>query len=341
MSYIERLRVDGFRNLKGIDIQFAPGMNIVSGPNGAGKSNLLEAIHYLLYLRSFRNVPDSELIGDGGDGFSIEGSGGGHQASVRLHDGTKKVLLNGVKRSRYSEYAGWLNCVIFSLSDLWLVIGAPSYRRHWLDSLIIRLKPETYRTFLEFRTVLKQRNQLLIRGGDSPQFEVWTEQLIEIGKRIYQFRGQIFPEMKAEFNRIASEIGLEIDITYHPVTTPETFAADLQKVKTREIELRKTIIGPHRDDIIIAKDGRDIRGYGSTGEQRIGAIILRFVEGNLLKKRGTEPILLFDEPFIEIDPNYRERVEDFLTGQSIIATTTELSGEKIFRIERGRIEVAD
>lgn len=342
MAILRRIGAEGFRNLKGVDIELDPVSNLIYGPNGAGKSNLLEAIYYLCYLRSYRNAIEEELIGFDRDGFSLEGVGADKTAVVRLKDGKKKVILNSVERRRYSDYAGWIDCVVLTLSDIWIVRGSPTRRREWLDILISRIRPDYYRELIEYRSILKQRNQLLLKGRMDGEIEAWTDRLVAVGKRIYRLRHAIFPEIENIYQELSDDLRLESTITYQPSTEPESFRADLEASQPRESEIGQTTVGPHRDEIVIKKSGHNMKGYGSEGEQRLSGIILRIVEQELFKKKKKDPILLLDEPFIEIDNNYRARVEELLkrSHQLIIASTRDSNWGRRFKINGGRIEVA-
>jgi len=342
VSRINRIEVDGFRNLKGIEIDFDPGINLIVGENGAGKSNLLEAIYYLLYLRSYRNATEAELVNLESEGFSLKGFGDEDRVEVRVRNGTKRVFRNGIERHRFHDYYGWLDGVVFSLSDILIVRGSPSLRRDWLNSLLARCDAN-YRLLLnEYRSILKQRNQLLLQERYGPELEAWSERLVEVGSKVYQIRYQTFPRIKEWFQALAHQLNLPLEISYHPVTSPERFWPDLRRSASRERELRLTVVGPHRDEIGITKAGQDIRAYGSEGEERLAGIILRLVEAEMIKARK-DPILLLDEPFIEIDKHNQERLKSLLAnkGQLILATTTPDWQGKTVRLKGGRVEATD
>lgn len=338
-----KIAVDGFRNLHGIEIEFDPGTNLIIGPNGAGKSNILEAIYYLFYLRSFRNATEEEMIGFETDGFSLEGESDKKKAVVRIKEGKKKVILNGVEKKRYSNYAGWTHCVILSLSDIWIIRGSPAQRRNWLNSLLIRVSPGYYRQLIEYRTTLKQRNQLLMQRRADGELEAWTDRLVTIGNKIYEFRHWIFPEIKDMYQHLSTNLKLRSTINYQPSTGPELFRSDLERARPKELEIGQTLIGPHRDEIVIEKIRHNIKHYGSDGEQRLSGIILKIVESEIFKKEKKEPILLLDEPFIEIDQHFKEKIKDLVShsGQSIMASTLDTYQGRKFRISGGRIEVAN
>jgi DNA replication and repair protein RecF len=320
---VERIRLDSisirdFRNLERADLELpAEGIAII-GDNGHGKTNILEAIYYLQILRSIRDARDQDLTRFDTAGFHIAAKAhtpNQHEIGVGFERATKrkKVMIDRVQPKRLSNALGSLPSVMFSPRDLELVSGAPSERRRYLD-LVLALTDRKYLHALQhYRANLARRNAALRnatrRGTSDAEVSVWEPALAEHGSRLIEARARWVADAAPEFARLAESIGEQgqAQIRYvSPFADSEArydvlLAAFEEK---RPLDMRRglTHVGPHRDDLELTLDGRDLRLFGSAGQQRTAAIALRMLEAATLRDHsGAEPVLLLDDPFAELD----------------------------------------
>jgi DNA replication and repair protein RecF len=374
--HLGHLTLHNFRNFEELECEFpGPGVAII-GPNGSGKTNLLEAIYYLEVFRSFRGVPDSQLVRFGQDVFRIEGTMSGDAGVVAAaYDRGRKIKKAEVGRQeveRVSDGIGRLGVAVFRLEDIDIIRGGPKSRRRFLDVSLSLAEP-TYLTALQkYRVLLGQRNEALRRGVSQDELAAWSEGLIETGARITTTRQRWVIEGRERYARYYETVsdGDRADVVYsssiargaslrHPSDAPEEsdvwrdrFRAALAESADRERRRAMTVVGPHRDDLRFPLEGaegaRDLRGYGSSGQQRTAALALRLLEADRLHEGlGREPLYLLDDVFAELDEGRSRRLLDlFETGRSgqVILTAPktgdiELRGGDLdrWRIKNGRL----
>lgn len=339
------LRLRHFRNFGELDLVFPDAGVAVIGPNGSGKTNLLEALYYLEIFRSFRGAAEEQLVEFGADGFHIRGrfedpgSGGSLEvtAAYERRRKLKRVTVNGTEVERLSDALGRIGVVVFSPSDVGLVAGSPTERRRFLD-IVLSLNVRGYLPAIQrYRQTLRQRNALLKEGARAAALEPWTAALVETGARIMAERAAWVaghaPGFAERYERIGGESAARLE--YRPsvagASSPATdmaaaLAAELERVAGRERERGVTLRGPHRDDLGFVREGdasdRDLRDFGSGGQQRTAAVALRLVEAETIRKaRGRAPLVLLDDIFAELDPGRSERVLELLEdepGQAIL-----------------------
>lgn len=362
--WLRRLEVQEFRNLERVNLDL-PGEGIaVVGDNGHGKTNLLEAITYLQTLRSVRGARDAELTRFGASGFHLSAEAltpDPHVIEIGFELATKrkKLLQDGVQPPRLSDGLGALPSVIFSPRDVELVGGAAGERRRFLD-LILALTSRRYLHALQhYRGALAQRNAALraagkSRGGDE-SIAIWEPTLAENGAVIIEERGRWVENSRAAFASLCSRIGEkgEATLCYHTkiestAGLADELSSELASRRSADIRRGLTSVGPHRDDLVLTLDSKPLRVFGSAGQHRTAAIALRILEGATLKRAaGAEPILLFDDPFAELDAGRAERILDLIQesgrGQTILVVprATDIPAELMklprFRISSGVI----
>ncbi len=349
---LESLSLTGFRNLKEVDIYFAPDRNLLWGENGAGKTNLLEAIYYLSMGKSFRKAGDDELIRFDGEFFRLEGDAK-QKAMLFYSAEEKKFLLDGVEMKRLADFIGWMPAVIFSLEDIWLVRGVPSERRYYLDMAIAKISRNYLADLIEYRKIVRQRNRILeeLRDNNGPRndqdeylLSTFDEELVRLGNGLYKKRREYFDFMVQHTVEICHQMQLDsVEIIYRSmIPDMKMEVAFLERRREREIGMGKTLYGPHRDDIILNKQGRALKTFGSEGEQRIMALALRLAEVALVERiKAESAIKLLDETVAELDANRRKLFFDNLQGQIFFATTSRVDNfGKHFTIENGEIKKA-
>jgi len=368
--WLKTIQVAGFRNLEDQTLGFDPVANYLFGDNATGKTSLLEAIHYLAIGRSFRRAQDKEVLKFGAPVFRVQGEARTgnrlpesaksvesvddfrpHQAEIRSDGVQKRLLLDSVEVDRLSSYLGWLPTVTMLLDDIRLIRGSPGERRSFLDLALSQVSRQYLLNLVEYRRILAQRNRLLMQNPDAASLRTWDEQLVTSGAAIYQQRNRYLPELF----RIAVEsaqalfAGWQTEITYRASVLQEgdvtaNFHQALERHRHRERELGATLAGPHRDDIIILKNGIELRKFGSEGEQRSASISLKLAEAHLIQDQRQEaPVFLLDEIASELDAERSRELFALLAsrGQVFYAAAKPIPAQgRTFHVTAGKIQEA-
>ena len=355
-----RLELRDYRNLAHVEVAPPPDGLVVIGENGQGKTNLLEAIYYLQILRSARGARDQDLVRFGADAFHIAAAvhtDTRHDIGVGFERAgkRKRVRLDGVIPDRMSHALGALPAVMFSPADVDLIIGPPNARRRFLD-IVLALTARGYLDALQrYRAALARRNAALreaARAGrqTSSTVAVWEPALAEYGALLWRERRAWVASIEDAFELLCRDIGEpgRVRVSYsRPLVADGDSAATLADALAakRPLDLTRglTHVGPHRDDLAITLDGRDLRVFGSAGQQRTAAIALRMLEAATFSERtGRAPLFLLDDPFAELDTRRASRILGLLErnglGQTILAVPREsdIPGE-LTRLERLRV----
>ncbi|HEY8164746.1 MAG TPA: DNA replication and repair protein RecF [Gemmatimonadaceae bacterium] len=363
---IERASIRDFRNLEDVELVLPDAGVAIVGENGQGKTNLLEALYYLQILRSARGARDQDLARFGTAGFHVSArlAGSADREIAVGFDSVgkrKKFVRDGIAAAKLSDAFGSLPSVMFSPRDIELVSGSPSERRRFID-VVLALRSRRYLSALQqYRAALNRRNAALrsvARGrGDTDSVAAWEPALADNGAMIACERRKWVADAASEFARLCAAIGEEeparmeyVSATAEIGDARETLARSLEQNRLNDIRRGLTTSGPHRDDVLITLSGRDIRSFGSAGQQRTAATALRMLEASSLREHsGREPVLLLDDPFAELDTRRAGRIQELLTssglGQTILAVPREadipadlLSLERL-RIRAGTIQV--
>ncbi len=368
---LRTLALRDFRNIARLDLTFPSDGVVVIGDNGQGKSNLLEAIYYLHLLRSVRGARDADVARFGQPGFHVAArtDGGAHHelsAGFERQGKRKRVKLDGAEPARLSDALGALPCVLFSPADVELVAGAPSARRRYLDILLaLSSRPYLY-ALQRYRHALAQRNAALrdalrsTAGGTRAEqrVAVWEAPLAQHGAVLWVERMQWAAQAAPRFAAVCAAIGEQAAVSLRYATALEPASADLADVQValaaaleekRPLDIRRclTHAGPHRDDLSLLLAGRELRAFGSAGQQRTGAIALRLLEGETLRERlGVAPMLLLDDPFAELDVHRSSRILELLAEQAMGQTVLTVPRESdippaLTQLARWRIHAGD
>jgi len=337
---IERIALRDFRSYEAAELSLGPGLTIVYGANGAGKTNLLEGIYFGCTGRSFRTTNERHLVRQGAStarvvvvGVDLDGQ---HELAVGLEPGEpKRMTSDGAPVERLIDAPHRPLLSVFSPDRLELIKGQPGLRRAHLDHFVAALWPARAATRRSYHAALAQRNALLarVRSGraDAGALTSWNLTVAEAGVQLSADRAAATARVADGFHRHADELGLSGDATvaYHPrsqATDAGELAAEL--ADRLEIDLARgySSHGPHRDDLLLARDGRELRAFGSQGEQRLALLALLLAERDALAaERSRPPLMLLDDVMSELDTTRRALLAAQLRseGQSVV-TATEL-----------------
>ena len=308
-----------------------PGLVLAVGPNGVGKTNLLEAIHVATQGFSPRTRTDAQLVrfGDEGTRAAVTGHRGEVtleiELTIRPGEG-KRARLNGAQLRAAEQLRSAVSTLVFTPDRLGVVKGAPASRRAYFDRVLGRLLPARATLSAEYGAAVAQRNAALRRAGggysSTAAVEPWTERVATLGAELVASRIEVLDVLSPSFAERAGELGLpEAELRYEG--EPPTREA-LEVAAGRDLERGTTSLGPHLDDILLSSAGRDLRIFGSQGEQRLALLALLLAEAEAITARtGVAPLLLFDDVLSELDPARRrllaERVRT--AGQTLITAT--------------------
>jgi DNA replication and repair protein RecF len=342
---LTRLRLVQFRNHARTELLPGPGINLLVGANAQGKSTLLEAVQLAATGRSHRSSRDLELIGWGETWARVRAQTSRAVRDEEIDVGLRSNLtetspahavkafrVNGVPVRR-GELFGHLLAVTASPIDELIVTGSPSYRRRLVDLLLSQLSPAYYYAAQRYARVLAQRNQVL-RARRAQELDVWDEQAAVLGATVISRRRDAVERLAAAAGAIYARLsgGREIlTVEYLPAvsggTEEELFDQVMEAFRLRRaVELARgaTMVGPHRDDVRLQLDGRELRLFGSRGQQQMAMLALRLAERQLLAAAtGEQPVLLLDDVLMALDEERQHFLLDHLAdGQSLVTVTT-------------------
>jgi DNA replication and repair protein RecF len=335
---VTRLRLRDFRSYASADVALGERLTVVHGPNGAGKTNLLEALYFGCTGRSCRTSSEREVVRFDADAARVEVAGrdrdGDHELSVGFAPGeAKRLKVDGAPVERLLDAVVRPLVSVFLPDRLELVKGPPALRRSHLDALVAGLWPARASTRRAYAQALAQRNALLarIRGGHGSRgsLAAWDLELARHAIALREDRARAVALLDARFAAVAADLGLlgAAMLRYRPrsrADTPEQLAAELAERLDSDLERGFTGHGPHRDELLLLRDGRELRVYGSQGEQRLALLALLLAERAALEaERGAPPLLLLDDVMSELDAERRTRLVERIggAGQSVITTT--------------------
>ena len=383
--YVKKVRLTNFRNYKTADLELYPGVNLLLGSNGQGKTNLVEAINFFGSLSSHRVAGLSPLIKQGEETaiISLELAHDDRELLLEFElnsDSSNRARLNKSPVAKPKDILGYLNSVIFAPEDLDIVKRDPTNRRAFIDQLIIQFTPRMLGVYSDYERVLKQRNTLLksaratgTKGSALSTLSAWDESLVSLGSEIIAARVSIAqklePGLIANYQAIAksnnepkmfiksSIIGTaaidseDSDSAEYLATTDreqiaQLFRETLERTRPKELERGITLVGPHRDDLVLILGSLPAKGYASHGESWSYALALRLASLEILRgeSRLGDPILILDDVFAELDTDRRAKLAELVLGNeqviitaAVIEDVPEALSAKRFSVVAGEI----
>ncbi|MCI8972592.1 MAG: DNA replication/repair protein RecF [Lachnospiraceae bacterium] len=355
---IQSLELENFRNYGTLSVHFDSRTNILYGDNAQGKTNILEAVYLSATTKSHKGSKDKDLINFASEEAHIRTyvMKDGLENRVDMHlrkNKSKGIAINGQKIKKAADLLGLLNVVFFSPEDLSIIKNGPSERRRFVDMELCQLDSVYLHNLNHYNKIVNQRNRLLkdlyANPGLKDTLFLWDSQLVAFGQKIIERRNTFISQL----NEIIYGLHLkltggkeELQIVYEPDVLALDFEEKLQKCQERDIRLKQTSIGPHRDDFSFAVGTVDIRKFGSQGQQRTAALSLKLAEIELVKKMTKDvPLLLLDDVLSELDSNRQNYLLNSIGELQTIITCTGLEEfvnnrfeiNKVFKVSDGVI----
>ena len=364
--YLKTIHINNFRNYKEVTVDFKNNINIFLGNNAQGKTNLLEAIYFLALGKSLRNYQKDDLIHWDKQFFYIKGviniKNKDYTIEIGYNKNNRKIIkINGVEKKTFIDLLGVFNVVIFAPEDLMLVKGSPSLRRSFIDQEISQLSPRYSKTLSDYNKTIISRNRILKSNKRDllKTLEVYDYQLSILASEILKKRVDTLDKLKIlaslthrkltdnEENLTINYISFlqEKDLQKLPQSQiQERLIESYKQSRDKDLLIKTTTIGPHRDDIQFTIDNKDAKKFGSQGQQRTTVLSLKIAELELfMSQKGIYPVLLLDDVLSELDDKRRnfliKNIKDKI--QTFITTTDKedyLKGfGNIYTIEQGNI----
>jgi DNA replication and repair protein RecF len=360
--FVKRVRLTNFRNYKTIEVELSSGVNLLHGPNGQGKTNLVEAVNFFASLSSHRVAGTTPLIKQG-ESTAIISLELAHQDRELLlefelnAETPNRARLNKSPVAKPKDILGHLSSVIFAPEDLDIVKRDPTNRRAFIDQLIIQFSPRMLAAYSDYERVLKQRNTLLksaratgTKGDALSTLSAWDESLVKLGSEIISARvviaEKLTPGLVSNYQAIAKsnneprmfiKSSILESTTLDPDETEDAeyletsdreqiaqmFREKLERLRPKELERGITLVGPHRDDLVLILGSLPAKGYASHGESWSYALALRLASLEILKTESKlgDPILILDDVFAELDADRRAKLAELVQGNEQVIIT--------------------
>jgi DNA replication and repair protein RecF len=356
---IKSLELMNFRNYEFLDLKFSEGTNILYGDNAQGKTNVLEAIYLSATTKSHKGSKDRDIVKFDSEEAHIrtylEKQEIQYKVDVHLRKNKSKgIAIDGQKIKKAADLLGLLNVVFFSPEDLSIIKNGPAERRRFVDMELCQLDNFYLYNLNHYNKIVNQRNKLLKDMYFKPELKetlnIWDSQLVSFGSKIIE-RRRIFVE---QLNEIIYDIHKrlsgdkeELSIKYEPDVEIDDFAKLMKNSQEKDIRLKQTSVGPHRDDFCFMVGDIDIRRFGSQGQQRTAALSLKLSEIELVKKITKDiPVLLLDDVLSELDSNRQNYLLSSIGDIQTIITCTGLDEfvnnrfeiDKVFKIVEGTVK---
>ncbi|MEV4333908.1 DNA replication/repair protein RecF [Streptomyces sp. NPDC049597] len=372
--HVTHLSLADFRSYARVEVPLDPGVTAFVGANGQGKTNLVEAVGYLATLSSHRVSSDAPLVRMGADRAVIRAAVTQGERSqlveLELNPGkANRARINRSSQVRPRDVLGIVRTVLFAPEDLALVKGDPGERRRFLDELVTARSPRMAGVRSDYDRVLKQRNTLLKsaamarrhggRSMDMSTLDVWDQHLARAGAEVLARRFDLITALQPLTDKAYEALapgGGPIALEYRSSSAPEgaghagpmtreelyeQLTGALAEVRKQEIERGVTLVGPHRDDLLLKLGQLPAKGYASHGESWSYALALRLASYDLLRAEGNEPVLVLDDVFAELDARRRERLAELVAPGEQVLVTAAVDDDVPHVLAGARYTVAD
>ena len=368
---VSHLSLSDFRSWPALELELGPGPTALVGANGQGKTNVVEALGYVATLGSHRVSADAPLVRAGADRAvvraRVERGGRSTLVEVELNPGrANRARVNRSPVPRAREVLGLLRTVLFAPEDLSLVRGDPSERRRFLDDLLVLRAPRLAGVRADYERVLKQRNALLKTaflarrsgGGDMRTLDVWDAHLARTGAELLAARLALVDALSPHVAKAYAEVSAgqgETGLLYRSSlgeaapTAPErevleaALLSELARVRSTEVERGVSLVGPHRDELVLSLGDLPVKGYASHGESWSVALALRLASYQLLRGDAAEgdgePVLVLDDVFAELDTGRRTRLAELVGGAEQVLVTAAVPDDVPEALLGGRYDV--
>ena len=363
--YIKDINIINFRNYDKLSLKLEKGINIIYGNNGQGKTNLLESLYVLALTKSHRSYIDNNLIKNNKTFLKINGNIYFNKIKTKLEikiEDNKKILkIDSNEIKKVSDYISKMNIIIFYPDDLELIKNSPNVRRKFLNMELSQLYSNYYILINEYNKILKIRNDYLKKNNnfDINYFNIITNYLIDKSIQIYRIRNKFINKINNNVTEIYKNLtGIDnFKINYINSINFESYEKDYlkkileleyKKIYKKELKYKVTLIGPHRDELEFILNNKNIKQYGSQGQQRMAVLALKLAEIDIFKQyKDSYPILLLDDVFSELDRKKRNCLLKYINNDiQVLITTTDLATinkelkdkSKLIQINNGEIK---
>ena len=374
--HVSHLSLSDFRSWSELELTLAPGTTALVGANGQGKTNVVEAVGYVATLGSHRVASDAPLVRAGCERAvvraRVERDGRSTLVELELNPGrANRARINRSPVPRAREVLGTLRTVLFAPEDLALVRGEPAERRRFLDDLLVASAPRYAGVRADYERVLKQRNALLKTaflakrasrasggGPDMRTLDVWDTHLATAGADLLGARlalvAALRPEVARAYQEVSagqgdaelayrSSLGEALDVEAPAAHDREVLSAallsELARMRPQEVERGTSLVGPHRDELVLTLGGLPVKGYASHGESWSFALALRLASYALLRADGGEPVLVLDDVFAELDTGRRDRLAELVSGAEQVLVTAAVAADVPEALSGARVDV--
>jgi DNA replication and repair protein RecF len=324
MLFVKSITLTQFKNYSFQNFVFDQNIVAITGLNGVGKTNLLDAIHYLSFTKSYFTNADSNNVQHGSSGFRIEGilndNGQDINTTIVLREtGKKEITCNGSAYEKFSQHVGKYPCVVIAPDDVELIIGGSEERRKFLDTLLSQLDADYLQQLISYNKVLQQRNSYLKQAAQTQTknnelLDVLDDQLIKAGNFIFEKRKSFLPKFNEQVTFFYTTIAGKpenISVAYESQLLVQNFSALLQQAREKDYMLQRSTVGIHKDDLQFELNSEVFKQTASQGQRKSLLFSLKLAEAETLKQqKGFAPLLLLDDTFEKLD---EKRIHNLLT----------------------------
>lgn len=327
---LKQIQIKNFRCFSQTTLDLDGPLVLIQGANGSGKTSLLEALHYLCYLRSFRTYTPRDLIQFGADNFFIKATMYNnsadhmmpHEVQVGFSGKKRLVKINQKAISSYKELMDYYRIITLTEDDLELISAGPEIRRAFIDQALLLDDPEFITTIRNFKQIVDNRNALLMQGSrDRESYQLWTEQLLATSRLIQMRRMVLLDKFEQETNQILQEYfngQLSVSLSYMPkkigpMIEPEAFQEMQEQLHHEEMRFGRSLFGAHLDDFIIRLQDKKSKNFASRGQQKLIVVLMKIAQIKQISAQKGSPVFLLDDFMTDFDPERAEILLEILS----------------------------